>query len=188
MRRSRLATAASLLAALAALALLPGRGLTQGAPRGQSGRPGDAPPGMGPAADLDPVGSILEWRDSLQLSESQVGALVRLNLWLFRRNRRLQMRIDSLVPPGADGPWAWGPREPVSPREQEGPDSALAPRTRRDSILARIRPLAEAMRENARIARDSALSILTEAQRERIRQLDSLTTGPRGRTGRRPRS
>lgn len=128
----------------------------QGPPQGPGGPPpGEGPPGMMSA--MDPVGAILERRDSLRLTDQQVQQLVQLNLWLYRSNRRIQLGVDSLTPVGR-------------------PDS---------SVMARMRPLMDQMRENARLARDSALVLLTEQQRERVRELDEAAV--RRRPGRRPR-
>ena len=121
------------------------------------GQPG-APPGTPGAvlADADPIGFLLEHRDSLRLVDSQVTRLVRLNLGFFRRKRAIQMRLDSILP---DGPTSAMGRQRVSP---PGQDSAT------DS---RARPLFEQLREVIRSARDSAYAMLTPTQRERA---DSL--------------
>jgi hypothetical protein len=139
--------------------------------------PAGAPPA--PAAsrlmELDPVGSILERRDSLRLADSQVTRLVQLNLRLFRRNRQLQLRIDSLLPDWA-GPDLFGP----APSERDTPASSTP-----DSVMARVRPLMEQMRANSRAARDTALALLTEEQRERLGRMEDqvMRRGARPRPG-----
>ncbi len=146
--------------------------LAQGGPGRPPGPPGQPEMVLG---DADPIGTLLERRDSLRLADSVVTQLVQLNLRFFRRKRSLQMRLDSLLPDGPQGGF-------------ERPEMVTPPG--RDSVMdARVRPIFDQLREAIRAARDSAYAMLTPAQREHA---DSLAhralTGRRGGRGRdRPR-
>src|SRR5437879_4137124 len=80
-------------AALLALALLAGCGGPPNAPPG-AGAPG--PVAMG-GMQGDPIGFLLESRDSLRLPDSIVTQLVRLNLRLYQRNAVIQMSLDTIM-------------------------------------------------------------------------------------------
>jgi hypothetical protein len=113
----------------------------------------------------DPVGFLLEHKDSLHLAPGVVSELVQINLDLFRRTRRIQRSIDSIVPPAAD---AFG-----APRQR-----ALTPEQRQ-----RLAPLLAARRAELQRAHDAAFALLTPDQQRQARQLEQ-----RGAVrGRRPR-
>lgn len=126
-------------------------------------------------ADADPIGMLLERRDSLRLADSVVMQLVQLNLRFFRRKRALQMRLDSLLPEGPLGGFG-GPEVLLPP----GQDSARDPR---------VRPIFDRLREVIRAARDSAYAMLTPEQRERADSLEhrALLRRPGGPGRDRPR-
>ena len=102
----------------------------------------------------DPVGFLLEHKDSLRLAPAVVSELVQINLDLFRRTRRIQRTIDSIVPPAAD---AFG-----APRQR-----ALTPEQRE-----RLAPLLEARRAELERARDAAYALLTPDQQLQARRLE----------------
>ena len=137
-------------------------------------RPGMLLAGAGP---MDPVGFLLEHRDSLRLADSVVMQLVRLNSRLFRQNRQLQMRLDSILPAGMAG--MQGPQRPGTPLE----DLALP-----DSLVVRVRELVTRMRENARAAQDAAFALLSDSQQVRARDLETagFQRGQEGQRRRRP--
>jgi hypothetical protein len=128
-----------------------------------------------PSAPLDdPIGLLLEHRTDIQLADSQVTALVRLNLRLFRRNRQLRLRLDSIMPPDREPETNFGRGMPA-----RSADSL-------DPMAQRARQLLEQIRENARAARDSAFALLTPEQQDRARRLEERER-PRGpRPGGRP--
>lgn len=114
------------------------------------------------AAPLDPIGFLLEHRADLRLADSVVMQLVRVNIRLFRQNRQLQMRLDSILPEGMVG-------SPAPPRGQSLLDDPALP----ESLATRVRELVGRMRENARAAQDAAFALLTEEQQNRARELES---------------
>lgn len=130
-----------------------------------------APPPPAEAGDSaapvgsDPVGLLLENRDALRLSPPVVDQLVQINLDLFRRTRRIQRGIDSIIPPADD---AFGARRarPLTPEQRE-----------------RLAPLMAARRAELLRARDAAWELLTPEQRDQARRLGERTAG---RGGRRP--
>lgn len=140
-------------------------------------RPDSLPPGTtGPGArdslafwlqpSSDPIGTLLENRDSLHLSPDLLQRLVQLNLRLFRRNRGVQLRIDSLLPPPPEAP---GRMERPSPQAQE--------------LLA---PLFAQLRAQIAAARDTAWEMLTPEQREvatRLEQRERQRRPGRARSG-----
>lgn len=128
----------------------------------------EAPQG-GAAADTaddpgpDPVGFLLENKDSLRLAQDVVNELVRINLDLFRRTRPIQRRIDSIMPP--PNPDIARPlRRTPSPEQRE----ALGPL------------LAQRLGERRR-ARDAAYALLTPEQQQRARDLIQRLTSRRRR-------
>ncbi len=113
---------------------------------------------------FDPIGTLLENRDSLHLSPDLRQRLVQLNLRLFRRNRAIQLRIDSLLPPPRETP---GRVERPSPQVQE-----------------LLTPLYAQLRAQVAAARDTALEMLTPEQRDivaRIEQRERERRPGRGR-------
>lgn len=150
--RSVLCAFATVLAAQAG----PPAVTAQGPPTGRgSQRPDSA---AGPMfANPDPIGFLLERRDSLRLADSVVTQLVRINLRLFRQNAPLRMRLDSLMP-DVDGGYASSMRD-ASPEE-------------RARLRERIGPIAAQMRENARVAKEAAYALLTEQQRAKADSME----------------
>ena len=128
------------------------------------------PPGTGAEGDLrlggapaDPIGFLLESRDSLHLPDSTVQQLVRLNLRLYQRNAVLQMSIDTIMR-DAD----------FDPTRRD--TTAMAP-----ALKAKLEPLITRRREQTAAARDSAYALLTPAQADSARALfDRLATRRRG--------
>ena len=118
-----------------------------GAPNPPPGAGAQGPLAMG-GAPGDPIGFLLESRDSLHLPDSTVQQLVRLNLRLYSRNAVVQMGIDTLMR-----------------------DARFDP-TQRDStrmspeLRARLDPLVTRKREQTAAARDTAYALLTPAQRD----------------------
>lgn len=102
---------------------------------------------------LDPIGDLLERRDSLELPDSVVQRLVQLNLRLFRRNRAVQMRIDSLMP------------------RQGGSLGRTAARPSQE-VMDRAAPLIAQLRAQTAAARDTALAWLTDEQRAKVADLE----------------
>lgn len=124
------------------------------------GGPPQPPPGAGAMGPLrmggapgDPIGFLLEMRDSLHLPDSTVQRLVRLNLRLYQRNATIQMSLDTLMR-----------------------DANFDP-TKRDSsampaeLRARVEPLIAQRRDQTAAARDSAYALLTAAQADSARAL-----------------
>ncbi len=103
----------------------------------------------------DPVGFLLEYHDSLDISDAQLDALRSINLDLFRHNARIQMSIDSLVPPPPPD-YAYGRHPPELTGEQR----------------ARLEHLATIRADNIRRARADADSVLTPDQRARAAALE----------------
>ncbi len=130
--------------------------------------PGPSGPAPGVLAEREPVSFLLERAQRLQLADSVTQQLARLNLRLYSRNRPLQVAIDTLV---------------ARPGERARPDTTrMTPEVRAtvDSLMGLIRA-------NSAAARDTAWSLLTDAQRVRA---DSMLTaaqrnpdGPRARMG-----
>ena len=52
---------------------------------------------MGMSASRDPVGFLLQNRDSIGINDALTQQLVQLNLRLFRRNREAQLHLDSIL-------------------------------------------------------------------------------------------
>lgn len=140
--RALAATALTLaLVASAAPALAQGR-----AARREAGGPAAAG-ALYFVVEGDPVGLLLERGDSLALTDDQTARLLLLRREARRANRTI---ADSLSRMGIERPEPGDQRRELTPEQKEA-----------------IRPLEEAARENNRLARDSALKLLTEAQRER---------------------
>ncbi len=116
----------------------------------------------------DPVGFLLEYHDSLDISDAQLDALRSINLDLFRHNARIQMSIDSLVPPPPPD-YAYGRHPPELTAEQR----------------ARLQHLATIRADNIRRARADADSVLTPDQRTRAEALQQRLQQRSG--NRRPR-
>lgn len=144
-------------------------------------RPPEPQPGilLAGAGPLDPVGFLLEHRADLRLADSVVMQLVRVNMRLFRQNRQLQMRLDSILPEGM--------ARPAAPPQGANPLDGLA---LPESLVTRVRELVGRMRDNARAAQDAAFALLTEEQRNRALELESTNLqrerAPGGPRPRRP--
>lgn len=118
----------------------------------------------------DPVGFLLEIRDSLGLSPDQLDQLRAINLDLFRRNSRIKTRIDSIAPPPSPD-YAYGRRPPeLTPEQRE-----------------RLQTLVVARTENIRRAREAAYAVLTDMQRGRADQIEQRLRQSRMRGGERRR-
>ena len=111
----------------------------------------------------DPVGFLLEYHDSLAIAADQLDQLRAINLDLVRRNARLQIAIDSIVPPPPPGA-GYGQRPPELSDEQR----------------ARLRRLVTIRSDNIRHARADADSVLTPEQRARARALEQRLQRLRG--------
>lgn len=96
----------------------------------------------------DPIGFLLESRDSLHLPDSTVQQLVRLNLRLYSRNAALGMSIDTIMR-----------AERFDPTQRD--TTRMSPELR-----ARLDPLVALRREQTAAARDTAYALLTPAQRD----------------------
>jgi hypothetical protein len=152
------------------LALL---GLLVAAPLGAVAAQQPAPPLSAPppaaVADTaddpgpDPVGFLLEYKDSLRLTQDVVDELVRINLDLFRRTRPIQRRIDSIVPP-------------VNPDIARPVRRSLTPEQR-----AALTPLMAQRMNERRRARDAAYELLSPEQQQRARDLLLRLTSRRRR-------
>lgn len=105
--------------------------------------------------------------------------LVSVNMRLFRQNRQLQMRLDSILPEEMAG-------SPAPLRGQNLLDDPALP----ESLVTRVRELVGRMRENARAAQGAAFALLTEEQQNRARELESAELrrerAPAGSRPRRP--
>ena len=113
------------------------------------------PPGAGAVGPLamggppgDPIGFLLESRDSLYLADSTVQQLVRLNLRLYSRNAVVQMAIDTIMRDAR-----------FDPTQRDS--TRMAPELR-----ARLEPLITLRRDQTAAARDTAYALLTPAQRD----------------------
>lgn len=132
------------------------------------GVPPTAVPG-GMLAGRDPVGFLLQWRDTIGIPDSTANQLVRLNLRLFRRNREVQMRLDSLMR---------GVRLPE--RMVAMGDTSMIP----DTVRQRTAPLRALIDSQTAAVKDTAWSMLTEGQRSRADSLENeLRTLMRRRNG-----
>lgn len=100
------------------------------------------------AVEGDPVGIMLERADSLGLTDDQTERLRALRREARRANRTIS---DSLERMGI-----------------ERPDAGMPVREFTKEQTDAVRPLEDAARENNRLARDSALVLLTQPQRERF--------------------
>lgn len=132
----------------------------------QDTMPASPPPAAADSArevGPDPVGFLLEHKDTLHLSQPVVDQLVRINLDLFRRTRRIQRTIDSIVPPADDYAGIRRARQ-ISAEQRE--------------VLA---PLLAARRAELLRAHDAAWELLTVEQRESAERL-----AQRAVRGRRP--
>ncbi|MFI5280538.1 MAG: hypothetical protein ACHQU1_08590 [Gemmatimonadales bacterium] len=96
----------------------------------------------------DPIGFLLESRDSLRLADSTVQQLVRLNLRLYSRNAEVQMGIDTIMR-----------AEHFDPTQRD--TTRMSPELR-----ARLDPLVTLKREQTAAARDTAYALLTPMQRD----------------------
>lgn len=96
----------------------------------------------------DPIGFLLESRDSLRLPDSTVQQLVRLNLRLYSRNAAVQMSIDTIMR-----------AERFDPTQRD--TSRMTPELR-----ARLEPLVAQRRDQTAAARDTAYALLTPLQRD----------------------
>ena len=114
----------------------------------------------GPLAD--PIGFLLESRDSLHLSDSTVQQLVRLNLRLYQRNARVQMSIDTIMRDASFDPTR-------SDTSRMSPD-----------LRSRIEPLITQRRDQTAAARDTAYTLLTPAQADSARALFDRVARRRG--------
>ena len=130
---------------------------------------GGVPPGATPVAmlpDRDPIGFLLQWRDTIGLDESTTLQMSRLNIRLFRRNTELQLRGDSIL----------------RANRIDRRNAAVNPNIIPDSIRAILIPMREQIATQTAAARDTARSWLTESQRARADTLEMrlrlLTPGP----------
>jgi hypothetical protein len=145
---------ALLMAAAPALAQVPGAPAGGGYDRGVQQRGADSAMAPLMGVGLDPIGAILEVSDSLHLADSVKQRLVQLNLRLFRRNRQVQMRLDSMMPRQSAAPG----RSPQRPPPE---------------VMERAAPLIAQLREQSAAARDTALAMLSEQQRARLDTLQA---------------
>lgn len=125
---------------------------------------------FGPAPD--PVGFLLEHKDSLRLTPDVVQQLVAINLDLFRRNARVQRGIDSILPAPEDAPGGGGFGGGVRP-------GALTPEQRE-----RLQPLMVRRNANIQRARDAAWELLTPDQRARAERMEARNRQQMQRDGR----
>ena len=130
---------------------------------------GGVPPGAMPITMLpnrDPIGFLLQWRDTIGIDEGTALQLSRLNLRLFRRNTQVQLRMDSVL--RAAG---------IDKR-----NAAVNPNIVPDSIRAILAPLRDEVVTQTGAARDTARAMLTELQRARADTLEMrmrmLVPGP----------
>jgi hypothetical protein len=145
MSRSRVA------AATAALALLVACG---GPPAPPPGATAPGPLTIG-GAQGDPIGFLLEARDSLHLADSTVNQLVPLNLRLWRRNAAVQMSVDTIMRNAR-----------FDPRTMARDTTAMPA-----DLRALLDPLFEQRRAQTAAARDTAYALLTPDQRDSARVL-----------------
>jgi len=119
----------------------------------------------------DPVGFLLENRDSLDLTDAQLDQLRAINLDLFRHNARIQIQIDSLLPPPSPDQRFASQAPDLSPEQRHRVETLVAERSR-----------------NIRQARADAYTVLTPDQRTRAEALEGRADQRRARDGgRRPR-
>ncbi len=171
--RARVAVAAVAIATAGLIGSAP-LAAQEGPERGQ----GATRPGF---AAMDPIGFLLEHRDSLRLADSVVMQLVRVNMRLFRQNRQLQMRLDSILPVGMGG---MAPMIAMDPPAGAGGSGGTAGGVELpDSVRDQVRALVGRMRENARVAQDAAMVLLTDSQKVRARDLQTAALLRQGAQG-----
>lgn len=142
----RLVPAACLLALIAC-----------GPPPGSSG--GGLPPGaspMGAPASRDPVGFLLQYRDSLGINDAVTQQLVQLNLRLFRRNREAQLHLDTILR-----------AIPIEQRARMRADTTQIPA----EVRERAAPWRDLITTQTAAVRDTAWAMLTEDQQARATAL-----------------
>ena len=120
---------------------------------------GGVPPGATPVAmlaDRDPIGFLLQWRDTIGIDEGTALQLSRLNIRLFRRNTEVRLRMDSLL------------RDAGIDRRNAAVNPNIVP----DSVRALLLPLRDQIVTQTGAARDTARAMLTEFQRARADTLE----------------
>lgn len=161
-------------------------------PPGDSARP---PMRYGIENDPDPAGAVIERSSLLQLSDAQVQALRTLRRGQQRRVRALADSLDRMNLPGtmllgggAGGPPGGGPGG-MAPGGGPGGGPGAGRGGGRGMTLAPdqraiVAPMLDSARAWTRVTRDSALAILSAAQRDSLaaqwqRYRDSLPPGRR---------
>ena len=124
-------------------------------PSGGSPPPGATPVGM--VSRLDPIGFLLQYRDTLGINDSTALQLSRLKLRLLRRTGEIRLKMDTLV------------REGRVDREalMRGDSTAMS-----DSLRQATAALREQARMHIQAARDTAWAMLTERQRAKADSLE----------------
>lgn len=120
---------------------------------------GGVPPGATPVGllpDRDPIGFLLQWRDTIGIADSTALQLSRLNLRLFRKNNEVMLRVDTLL--RSVGIDRRGSRDPMP-----------VP----DSVQQRLAPLREQFLSQIAAYRDTARALLTDQQRQRADALEA---------------
>lgn len=109
-------------------------------------------------ARLDPIGFLLQYRDTLGINDSTALQLSRLKLRLLRRTGEIRLKMDTLV------------REGRVDREalMRGDSTAMS-----DSLRQATAALREQARMHIQAARDTAWAMLTERQRARADSLEA---------------
>ena len=181
------ALAMTLLAAPAALAAQVAPPATPRAEDGRQHREREMRRERGPRAGMErrargegrqlrnPIAGMLERRQQLNLSADQVNRLQAIQSRLESQNRPLVERMQALRGQPGDRPGARGGE--LTPEQR-----AQIERTREQ-----FRPIAEQLRENRQTAMRDAVAVLTDAQRQQIRQFHrehGERRGMRGRQGR----
>ena len=145
-----------LLRGVVGVALATTLGACGGAPNPPPGAGAMGPSAMG-GAPGDPIGFLLESRDSLHLADSVVQQLVRLNLRLYQRNAAVQMSLDTIM-------------------RNANFDPTQRDTTRMPADLkVRVQPLITLRQDQTAAARDTAYALLTTPQREAARALFERT-------------
>jgi len=112
---------------------------------------------MGLPASRDPVGFLLQNRDSIGIDDAVTQQLVQLNLRLYRRNGEAQLHLDSIL---------HGVR--IDQRALMRGDTNQVP----DSLRERAAPWRAQIQEQTAAVRDTAWAMLTPDQKSRAAAIE----------------
>lgn len=123
---------------------------------------------MGMPASRDPVGFLLQNRDSIGINDALTQQLVQLNLRLFRRNREAELHLDSIL---------HGVR--IDQKATLRGDTNQVP----DSLRDRTAPWRARIATQTAAVRDTAWAMLSDDQRSKATAIEQRMMESRnGRT------